>query len=427
MDGKNRNTSILKLPFLLFITAIAVGFSKYSDVLAETDAAAMPRSIPTSFWKDSQADLHFRSYTLDRDRDVNNDSQTSAISGILRFLSGKWADRFQASAAMYTSQGLLTPDNKPGTQLLKPIQKGYAVLGEAWASLKISDNVEIKGGRQLFDLPFLNKNYARQLPDTHEGYILNVKDVYNTDWLLGYVPRIKKRNSEYFVRMSEQAGVPGGKDGTSIVHVMHRWSKDTNLVVSNLNTFNVFNNSYAEFKTTFYPLEKWPIKFSIQGAYQQATGDKLLGDITTNSLGFLVSTNYSGIKWSFAGTSTAENSKLLRPFGVSPSYLSLIVQDFDRPGEDALMLGIAYDFSKIGIKNLTSYAKYASSRTPDSGAFVSPDQDEFNITFDYKISRSILDGLSLRLRYATVNQHGAGAIDFRDYHVILNYSLSIFN
>jgi len=427
MDVKIRSKSILKLPLLLFITAIALGSSKYSDALAETDAVAMAGSTSTSFWEDSQTAFHFRSYAMDRDRDVNNDSQTWAAGGILRFLSGKWDDRFQVSAAMYTSQGLLTPDDKPGTQLLKPIQKGYAVLGEAWALLKISANVEFKGGRQLFDLPFLNKNYARQLPDTHEGYILNVKDVYNTDWLLGYVPRIKKRNSDDFVRMSEQAGVPGGDEGTSVIHMKHQWSKDTNLVISNLNTFNVFNNSYAEFKTVFYPLEKWPIKFSIQGAYQQATGDKLLGDITTNSLGFLMSTNYSGIRWTLAGTTTAENSKLLRPFGVSPSYLSLIVQDFDRPGEDALMLGMAYDFSKTGIKNLTSYAKYARSRTPGSGAFTAPDQDELNITFDYKFSRNFLEGLSLRLRYANVNQRGAGAIDLRDYHVILNYSFPIFN
>jgi outer membrane porin, OprD family len=138
-----------------------------------------------------------------------------------------------------------------------------------------------------------------------------------------------------------------------------------------------------------------------------------------------LSTNYAGIGWTLGGTTTADNSKLLRPYGVSPSYLSLIVQDFDRPGEDALMLGLSYDFSQLGIKNLSSYMKYARSSTPDTGSFASPDQDELNITFDYKFKKGLLNGLWLRLRYALLDQHGAGAEDLRDYHVILNYSLPI--
>lgn len=420
---ENFKISRFLLSLVFLIAANSLSFSK---VLAEADSSHNTTvNASSQFWKDSETVFHFRSFALDRDRDVTNDSQAWAAGGILRFLSGRWNERIQVSAAMYTSQGILAPDDKPGTQLLKPIQQGYTVLGEAWASLKISANVELKGGRQTFNLPFLNKDYARQLPDTHEAYLLDVKDVYNTDWLLGFVPRIKKRNSDEFVWMSEQAGVPGGRDGVALINMQHKWSEQTDLVISNLNTFNVFNSSYAEFKTVFYPVEKWPVKFLVQGAYQQAVGDKLLGDITTNSLGILLSTNFSGIGWTFAGTTTAENSKLLRPYGVSPSYLSLIVQDFDRPGEDALMLGLSYDFSQLGIKNLSSFVKYARSRTPDSGLFASPDQDELNITFDYRFRKTFLDGLWLRLRYATVNQRGKAAEDLRDYHVILNYSLPI--
>jgi outer membrane porin, OprD family len=262
----NFRTSRFLLFLMLFTSVITVNILKFSNVMAEPDTPyTVPKNTSTPFWKDSRTVFHFRSYAMDRDREVLNDSQAWVAGGILRFLSGWWNERIQISAAMYTSQGLLAPDDKPGTQLLKPIQQGFTVLGEASASLKINSNVTLRGGRKTFNLPFLNKNDARQLPDTHEAYLLDVKDVYNTDWLLGFAPRIKKRNSDEFVWMSEQAGVPGGRDGTALIHMQHKWSDQTNLVISNLNTFNVFNNSYAEFKTVFYPTAKTAVKFSMQG------------------------------------------------------------------------------------------------------------------------------------------------------------------
>ena len=426
MDGKTKNSFVSKIFFIL-IFAIAVSGVANSDALADESAIENGMEKTTSsFWKNSDTAFHFRSYALDRDREISNDSQAWVAGGILRFLSGWWQERIQASAAVYTTQELFAPDNKPNAQLLKPIQQSFTVLGEAWASLKLTSNIELKGGRQTFDLPFINKNYARMLPDTHESYLLDVKDIYNTDWLVGYIPRIKKRNTNKFVWMSEQAGVSGGRDGTAIINLTHKWSDKTSLVVSNQNTFNVFNNSYAEFKTVFYPTEKRAVKLSVQGTYQHAIGDKLAGDITTNSLGFMLNTDYLGVGWILAGTTTAESTKILRPFGVSPSYISLIVQDFDRPGEDALMFGATYDFSKIGINNLTGFTKYAYSWTPGSGQFASPNQGEFNITFDYKPNLGSFKGFWLRLRYADLNQHGRGEGDLRDYHVILNYSLPLF-
>jgi hypothetical protein len=71
--------------------------------------------------------------------------------------------------------------------------------------------------------------------------------------------------------------------------------------------------------------------------------------------------------------------------------------------------------------------KRAKGNTPDSGVNASPDQEEFDITVDYRFQTPLLEGLWLRARAAFVVEDDdvAGASDVDDIRVILNYELPI--
>ena len=122
---------------------------------------------------------------------------------------------------------------------------------------------------------------------------------------------------------------------------------------------------------------------------------------------------------------TQKGSGIRSPYGDRPSYLSIIIKDFDRAGEDAWLIGLAYDFNFIGIKGLRAYSNYAKGYTPDSGIAASPDQTEWDITIDLRPELPALEGLWFRYRRADIDQDGIGAVDLVDNRFILNWELQL--
>ena len=58
-------------------------------------------------------------------------------------------------------------------------------------------------------------------------------------------------------------------------------------------------------------------------------------------------------------------------------------------------------------------------------ALQAPDQEEFDLTVDYRFKKGLFERLWLRFRGAVLNQHGPNAHDTVDFRIILNYDLPI--
>ena len=114
------------------------------------------------------------------------------------------------------------------------------------------------------------------------------------------------------------------------------------------------------------------------------------------------------------------------PYGGYPGFISLMKSDFNRAGEQAWMVGLAYNFSRIGLKGLSMITKFASGyngETRSDGSLRS-DQQEFDITLDYyPPAGRPLAGFWLRVRGAKRWQDGKD--DTHDIRVLLNYTYSI--
>lgn len=158
------------------------------------------------FFRDTSLALHFRSVFFDTWKLDDSHQEAWAAGGWLAYESGWLADTLQVGATLYTSQPLYAPDDRDGTQLLKPGQQGYGVVGQAYARLRAADHT-VTLYRQALTLPYVNINDSRMTPNTFEGVVVQGR----LPWLhygVGYLTKMKPRDSDEFHPMSVVAGVP---------------------------------------------------------------------------------------------------------------------------------------------------------------------------------------------------------------------------
>jgi outer membrane OprD family porin len=384
-----------------------------------TDIIEDDTDLRSPFWKNSQFIANVRSYYFDRDSDLYSDSEAFTLGGGFHYHSGWFKDVVKVGASLFTSQRLYGPEDKDGTLLLREGQHGLTTLGELYVQVKLAKNIEFKGYRQALHLPYLNKQDSRMIPNTFEAYITTQRRA-NSILMAGYVDKMKQRNVIDFESMTDAAGLSGKDRGLYLVGGRYNFSENTDIGLINYFTQDYINTFYAE--ANHLIKTKIPVRFALQATKQSSNGDELAGELDTYQIGGKLSFSYKNIVLTAAATSTDEDGGIQKPFGGSPSYTSVMIEDFDRAGEDAWSMRVSYHFSRFGIKGLSAYTNYTSGNTPESGEAASSDQKEWDMTIDYKPEKKKLDGLWLRLRRAKVDRDDGK--DVVDYRIILNYGLN---
>ena len=371
-------------------------------------------------------DLQLRNYYFDRYRENQPDSEAWAQGGWLGYDTPWWKHRLRLGVTLYTSQKLYGPQDKDGTLLLKPGQDSFSVLGEAFLEAQPAENIHLKLYRQTLSIPYLNRQDSRMIPNTFEGLTLIDTSRPGLAYGFGQLQRIKTRNSSRFESMTEAAGIEDRHRGVSVGGVHYSATRGFTLGAFNLYGWDFMNTAYAEVNSRPHTEGDWDVQFSAQYTDQRAVGDELAGDFDTHSYGVKAATSYLGLVATLAYTSTANNAGIRSPWGGKPSYLSLMVEDFDRAGEDAWLVGLSSDFSSFGDNGFSAFVNYARGDTPESGRTASPDQSELDITVDYRFRDGVLKGLWIRARSAYVDRDGDTGDDVRDHRVILNYAVPLF-
>jgi len=380
------------------------------------------------FWRDSTLVLKPRTYFFNRSRDQGPTSAAWAIGGALEFVSGKWLDRFDVGATLYTSQKLYGPADKDGTLLLKPGQKSFTVLGEAWVGMRLYEDHRLRVGRQSFNLPYINRRDLRMVPTTFEAAAISHLSETGLAYIAGYVSRIKRIEQSEFISMSEAAGVKGAHKGLAMAGARYHLSKDSTIGAINQYSFDVMNTLYFEADTVFDLNDRMDLGLSAQYTDQRSVGNALIGDFETYTFATKADLSYHDAVLTLAASRTGNQLGLQSPYGSPATYLSIIVDNFDRAGEKAFLVGMSYNFKGLGLNGLSTFANIAHGNTPDSGANASPDETEYDLTIDYRFKKGIANGLWARVRGAYIDQDddAPGADDFFDFRIILNYEYDIF-
>jgi hypothetical protein len=328
----------------------------------------------------------------------------------------------------YTSQPIHAPDHKDGTLLLKPGQEGYSVIGQAFGALRLKDQI-FTGYRQGLDQPEVNSQDNRMTPNTFQGYTLAGK-VGAVGYFAGYLDKMKTRNADSFRDFATVAGGPAGvQEGMWLGSLGFAPAKDTALRLSSYQVPNIITSTYAEATRVTTLTAEHKLRLGGQYMFQASNGDDLLtgASFRTSSGGLMVDLIRGPATLSFAYTQTARGAAYQSPYGTWAGYTSMLIEDFNRAGEKAWLIGGTYDFSR-DVRGLSLNVAAVFGRdaiNPANGADLSR-KTEYDATLDYRFAAGDwpvwAKPLWARIRYARVEDKLAGKTDVtRDYRVIVNY------
>jgi hypothetical protein len=289
------------------------------------------------------------------------------------------------------------------------------VLGQLWGKLRAGPATATLF-RQEMELPFINGDDTRMIPNTFEAYRVDIKPSDLFRFGFAYVTREKSKTSAEFRPISEVAGVPGVDRGTSVAGFL-LGATDANYIgaVSEL-TWDLLNIAYVEAGKTWQLPDDFQLRGQLQFIDQRSVGDELLGNFDVQLYGASLTASYRSAVLSMSFTSTTVSGlKILRQFGGVPAFNSLMISDFAGAGEDSFRIGVSYDFARIGLTGVKAFANYAHGELSSN-----QHEDEIDATADYRIDHGLLKNFWLRFRYAYNSPSNQAAT--KDFRVILNYT-----
>src|SRR5437667_7205644 len=453
--------AVTQVPPVLTVTQVAPTDSALTSV--EQGQTPLVDSFEFRQWrlesrrqalKDTKFEFNLRSFYFDRSDFNGSEKQAWAIGGWLGVKTGYFLDHIAFGATVYTSNPIYAPDDRDGTLLLAAGQNGYTILGEFYAELRIIKDLGITVGAKGYDTPFINRNDVRMTPNTFEAIVLQgrtklgtsssddastptdggiglskdgkevavptptpAQDVASIKYGLGYFYAIKERNDSEFVSMAQDAGADV-QHGVWSAGALYEKGK-FNIGAIEYYCEDVINIAYAESKLEVPLADDWKLKFAGQYVDQGSVGDNLLQShsFSGHQFGLKVDLPVRNALFTAAFTHAWGNANLQNPWSGYPGYTSVQVQDFNRAGESAFLLRAGYDFPLVD--GLGAYALAVFGTDPDSPTQFR--QNEFDANLQWGPKKGVLEGLSLRLRYAVVQQFGGDVHNLTDFRAICNY------
>jgi hypothetical protein len=453
--------AVTQVPPVLTVTQVAPTDSALTST--EQGATTLDESFDFRQWrlekrrqalKDTQFELNLRTFYFDRSDFSGSEKQAWAIGGWLGMKTGYFLDHVAFGATVYTSNPIYAPDDRDGTLLLAPGQNGYTVLGEFYADLRIVKDVGITVGAKGYDTPFINRNDTRMTPNTFEAIVLQgrtklgtsssddaststdggiglskdgkevavpsptpAQDAAAIKYGLGYFYAIKERNDSEFVSMAQDAGADV-QHGVWSAGALYEKGK-FNIGAIEYYCEDVINIAYAQTGFELPLATDWRLRFAGQYVDQGSVGDNLLQghSFSGHQFGVKVELPIKKALFTAAFTHAWGTANLQNPWSGYPGYTSVQVQDFNRAGESAFLLRAGYDFPWVD--GLSAYALAVFGTDPDQAGQYRQNEFDFNLQWGPK--KGVLEGLSLRLRYAVVQQFGGNVNNLTDFRAICNY------
>ncbi len=375
--------------------------------------------------EDTKFSFNFRSYYFDRKKYDGSESQAFTTGGWAGLKTGYFLDRVAFGVTLYGSQPLYGPEDKDGTLLLKSGQQEYLVLGEAYADIRLVDDLNLYVGRKEFDTPFINRNDTRMTPNTFEAIALQGKVKFGENmgilkYGLGYFDKIKERNSDQFVSLAKDAGA--SVDRGVYTAGANYIKGDSSLGAIDYYSPDIINIFYAEGKLAIPVTEGWRPTVALQFTDQRSVGSHLLpgGAFSAQQVGIKAELPWKDALFTTGYTYNKDGANIQNPWSGYPGYTGVQVEDFNRAGEGAFLLRAAYKFKPID--GLSTYALWVHGTNPSAADQYRRDEADLNV--EWAPTKGVLKGFGIRVRYARVQQHGGAVNDLNDPRVICNYAIS---
>jgi hypothetical protein len=366
-----------------------------------------------AFWRDSQWDLHLRTYYFDRDNFNGSTSQAWAGGGWIGWQSGFIHDVFQIGATLYTSQPIYAPDGQGGTLLLTSDQEQITTLGQAFVRARIQKQ-DLTAGRQIVDTPLIGLRDNRMIPITFEGVTLKGTPAShpNMNYWVGYLWDFKPRDVAPFQSMS--SGFNVDEDiGAVFAMVRSEPMNGWHFVAEDYFLHDTINTGYGEARYDLPKAKDGPAwTLAVNDIVQNGSADNL---ITGDSFFTYQASAKAGVvnnSWTLflAASTTGTGADIRFPYASKPNYTDMQQVSFDRAAEDAVVVGAAYDFTKHGWEGFSiggSFGHGWDAINPNTGVGL-PDRSEYDLFLQYRPTKGHWQGFRFQAKYANVFGDGLG-------------------
>lgn len=409
-----------------------LGHTQMSDSFLNRPIATLLHESSLVGLRDTTFDAQLRSYYYDRDNMDHTTSLAWTLGGSAGVKTGYFGDFVALGTTGYTSQRLVGPLDEDGTPLLQLGQKPYTVLGELYGEFKVTDQVLATLGDRGFNTPFINTQDAVMTPYTYLVYGLQGKIGSTEDRALSfgaaYVDKIKERNSEDFESMATAAGAPAGVTrGVSVAGANYKVGQ-LSIGAVEYYSADIINIAYSEMRYAIALRDNMQLLLHAQYTDERSTGETLLTGkfFSTHMVGLKTELAMGPALFTMARTLTAvgtigspgSGTGILSPWGGYAGYTAVMIENFDRAGENATLLRAAYNFPRP--TGLSVYGLWVNGSTPNVVSQYA--QQEYDATVQWSAPSGVLNGLELLARFAHVSQEGPSNEHQTQVRFILYYT-----
>ncbi|WP_087500315.1 OprD family porin [Pseudomonas sp. SID14000] len=410
--------------------------SAIASALALAGVAPMSQA---AFFEDSTATLETRNMYFNRDfRDGTSAQQSKrdewAQGFILNFESG-YTDGtvgFGLDALGMLGIKLDSSPDRTDTGLLPTHDDGkaadeYSKLGLT-GKVKVSQT-ELKVGTLIPELPTLQPNDGRILPQTFEGGLLTSKEVKGLTFTGGRLDKAKDRNDTNWedLALNNKNGRFGGSFSADNLDLAGLDYQFTDRITGSYH-FAQLDDIYRQHFIGMVATQPWgPGTFGVdlRLAVSDDAGSAKAGNIDNTTVNGMLSYALGGHKISAAWQQLSGESAFPYVDGADPYLVNFVqINDFAGADEHSWQARYDYNFAALGVPGLTFMTRYISGDNVSRAAGGEGKEWERDTEMKYVVQSGPLKNVAVRLRNATFRSNFARDAD--EVRLLVSYSVALW-
>ncbi|WP_313731363.1 OprD family porin [Pseudomonas sp.] len=410
--------------------------SAIASALALAGVAPMSQA---AFFEDSTATFETRNMYFNRDfRDGTSAQQSKrdewAQGFMLNFESG-YTDGtvgFGLDALGMLGIKLDSSPDRTDTGLLPTHDDGkaaneYSKLGLT-GKIKVS-STELKVGTLIPELPTLQPNDGRILPQTFEGGLVTSREIKHLTFTGGRLEKVKDRNDTNWedLALNNKNGRFGGTfsaDHFDLAGVDYQF---TDRITGSYH-FAQLDDIYRQHFLGMVATQPWgPGTFGadLRLAVSDDQGQAKAGKIDNTTVNGMLSYALGGHKVSAAYQHLSGDSAFPYIDGADPYLVNFVqINDFAGADERSWQVRYDYNFAALGVPGLTFMTRYINGDNVSRADGSEGKEWERNTEFKYVVQSGPLKNVAVRLRNATFRSNFARDAD--EVRLLVSYSVALW-
>ncbi len=399
-------------------------------------SATLATAAHADFVKDSNVQLKFKNFYLDRQYDDapqrNWGSWSQAVTLDAKSGYAEIGDTdIQVGADLLVQHAfkLNGRDKNPDWVLPHDGKESKDNFGKVGATLKAKvSQTELKVGELLPISPVLVFDPSRQLLTTYSGAWLESKEIKDTKLTLAYIDGINNRYDNQFRDLTKfnpsQKQFDNGKtaDGMYIAGIDHQFTPEIAGSYWYADLKDIYQQHYVGASYKAKLSEKAKLDSHIRYFDNSESGDKLYGVIDNQALSAGVKLNHGshtlglGYQQMFGDTSFPT----IGGWVPQPYLVNWGVATFTNAKEKSWGFTYGYDFSGLGAKGLNATAVYFTGYDAQVAGKTNQESNELNVIVNYTVPEGKLKGLGVQGMYIDANYDWTS--DLKEYRVATTYT-----